>query len=41
MNAPFTPVDLHTSLLTILADPDLHKKRLEELMVAEKGARMK
>jgi ABC-type transporter Mla subunit MlaD len=38
-----TPItDLHdgyAALLKILADPDLHKKRLEELMVAEKGAR--
>jgi hypothetical protein len=36
---PITATDLHDALLTILADPEKHRQRLEELMAAEKGAR--
>jgi uncharacterized sporulation protein YeaH/YhbH (DUF444 family) len=36
---PITVTDLHDALLTILADPDLHKKRLEELRAQEKATR--
>jgi hypothetical protein len=45
MNAPFAPVDPHSSyadvsaLLKILADPATHKARLDELLAAEAAAR--
>jgi hypothetical protein len=37
--SPITVTDLHDALLTILADPDKHKQRLDELMAQEKAAR--
>jgi hypothetical protein len=41
MNAPYTPVDLHsafddvTLLLAIIADPEAHRQRLKELVAQE------